>query len=154
VDRVGRLLHVAYAPLVSRGLSDSGATQDRSRTLERLSRGVAFVGSIRDEVVATGTVYLEPYPRSPSRWCRRNDLAFFVQLAVKPQLQRRGIGSTLLTLFEHEARAASKRHLALDTAEAANDLVAFYQRRSFELVESVRWPGKRYRSVILSKDLT
>ena len=45
------------------------------------------------------------------------------------------------------------RELAVDTAEPADHLVAFYSRRGYRFIEFAQWPGKHYRSVILSKSL-
>jgi DNA-binding winged helix-turn-helix (wHTH) protein len=43
--------------------------------------------------------------------------------------------------------------LALDTAETADDLIAFYTRRGYRFVDHVRWDAVNYRSVVLSKRL-
>lgn len=43
--------------------------------------------------------------------------------------------------------------LTLGTAEPAQQRVEFYHRLGFRYVEHVDWPGKTYRSLILSKRL-
>ena len=54
-----------------------------------------------------------------------------------------------------EARAAEKgvEHLAGDTSEGATHLIRYYERRGYRVVEKVRWPGKTYESVVISKPL-
>jgi hypothetical protein len=54
---------------------------------------------------------------------------------------------------EHRARELHFRHLALHTAEGAGHLVRWYSSRNYRFVEHVQWPGKTYRSVIMSKSL-
>jgi hypothetical protein len=41
--------------------------------------------------------------------------------------------------------------LAMDTAEQATHLVELYTRLGYRHVGWVQWPGKVYRSVVLSK---
>jgi hypothetical protein len=43
--------------------------------------------------------------------------------------------------------------MAVDTAEPATHLVAWYARLGYRPVETVQWRGKKYRSVIMSKTL-
>jgi hypothetical protein len=43
--------------------------------------------------------------------------------------------------------------LAIDTAEPAEHLIAYYRRRGFTLTDRVRWRGKTYESVVLTKSL-
>lgn len=44
--------------------------------------------------------------------------------------------------------------LAIDTAEQATDLIEFYTSLGYRPVGWVQWPGKVYRSVVLSKRLS
>ena len=57
----------------------------------------------------------------------------------------------------HWAEAWARRHgyseLAVDTAEPAEHLVTFYNRRGYRFVEFAQWQGKFYRTVILSRNL-
>src|SRR5579864_3313349 len=44
--------------------------------------------------------------------------------------------------------------LALDTAEPATDLIRFYSRHGYRIVETVQWEEVNYRSVVMSKQLS
>jgi hypothetical protein len=43
--------------------------------------------------------------------------------------------------------------MAVDTAEPAIHLVAWYARLGYQAIETVQWKSKKYRSVIMSKTL-
>ena len=75
------------------------------------------------------------------------------QFAVAPEYQGTGIGSALLSQAETWARENGFTSLALDTAESVSDLIEFYSRRGYEKTGTVQWPGKRYRSVVMSKGM-
>jgi hypothetical protein len=64
-----------------------------------------------------------------------------------------GLGSALLQLAENWARTRAYLELALDMAQPARWLLAYYMRNGYRFVESVRFPGKAYYSVVLSKTL-
>jgi GNAT superfamily N-acetyltransferase len=75
----------------------------------------------------------------------------FGQFGVEPSLRGRGIGARLLKHVEDRTRARGFRELALDTAEGATHLVEHYTAHGFRSVARIRWPGKRYDSVVMSK---
>ena len=51
------------------------------------------------------------------------------------------------------ARALNYTAVDQSVETTAADLIAYYARRGYRHVESVQWPRKRYRSVVLSKAL-
>ncbi|HET7867535.1 MAG TPA: hypothetical protein VFL86_24285 [Burkholderiaceae bacterium] len=59
----------------------------------------------------------------------------------------------LLQRAEHWAQEAGFVELAMDTAEQATHLIELYARLGYRHVACVQWPGKVYRSVVLSKQL-
>ena len=59
----------------------------------------------------------------------------------------------LLQRAEQWARDSGFAELAMDTAEQAEHLIKLYTRLGYQHVGWVQWPGKRYRSVVLSKHL-
>jgi hypothetical protein len=59
----------------------------------------------------------------------------------------------LLEEAETWAREQGFAELAVDTAEQATHLIDYYKRRGYCFIETVQWPGKTYRSVVLSKEL-
>jgi len=40
----------------------------------------------------------------------------------------------------------------LDTAEPAQDLIGWYERRGYRPVREIHWEGKTYDSVVMEKD--
>jgi GNAT superfamily N-acetyltransferase len=95
-------------------------------------------------------------PQDLERECeyiRRPSVASLHQLAVEPSLQGKGIGRALIAACERWARESGFAELALDTAEPATHLVALYARLGFAQVDTVQWPGKCCRSVMISKRL-
>jgi GNAT superfamily N-acetyltransferase len=145
------LLHRAYAPLAARGMRFLASSQNVSTTLLRAQRGECYVAADANNVLIGTVVLSEVAATRGSPWYDRPDVASFGQYAVEPAWQGRGIGSRMLAVVE--ARAAEKGvvELALDTAEGATELIAFYGRRGYRFVEHVTWPDVNYRSVIMSK---
>jgi GNAT superfamily N-acetyltransferase len=65
-----------------------------------------------------------------------------------------GIGHLLLEKVEKVARDAGCQELALDTAQPAEGLIAYYRRRGFEIVGQADWrPTTNYESWIMAKKL-
>jgi GNAT superfamily N-acetyltransferase len=146
------MLHRAYAPLLARGWNYTACDQSEEVTRERCAAGVTLLAECDGAVVGTIT-RTGSWPDSASAWYRRTDVQSFHQFAVEPALQGRGIGRLLLNAVEDAARREGARELACDTAAPAVHLVEWYERLGWRTVERVRWAGKRYDSVILSKAL-
>lgn len=147
------LLHNAYAELGQSGLNYTAVDQPASTTRERIRDGRCLVaveeGRLVGTVVVRGTSqYNAEYP-----YFSKAGVASAHQMAVAPDHQGRGLGSTLLDLSEWWAREIGFAELALDTAESADHLVAWYVRRGYRPVDTVQGDGKRYRSVFLAKRL-
>jgi GNAT superfamily N-acetyltransferase len=140
--------------LAELGLNYVAATQDATVTRARVAAASACWIAFRDQdLVGTVCYYAGGHGADgPSRYAH-TDVAHFGQLAVVPRLQGTGVGSALLDVVERKALADRKAELACDTAELATDLIGFYQKRGFRIVERHRWPHARYVSVILVKSL-
>jgi GNAT superfamily N-acetyltransferase len=82
---------------------------------------------------------------------RKPDVASAHQFAVEPTLHGLGIGRALLSVAEDWAASQGFRKLAVDTAEPALHLIELYLKLGYKRVGYVQWPGKLYRSVVLSK---
>ena len=146
------LLHRAYTPLGAMGLNYTAVDQSCDETARRISRGVCAVAVTDERIVGTITaVGFKPDGGCP--WYRRPDVARAHQFAVEPELQFQGIGCALMRWAEIWAQQHRYRELAVDTAEPAERLIAFYSHRGYRFIEFAQWPGKRYRTVILSKSL-
>ncbi len=152
IPPVTRLLHAAYAGLAAMGLRYTATHQDDEVTLRRLRQGLSLFAELDGEVV--GTISLRgPQPESLCEWYRRVEVYSFGQFAVRPDLQGGGLGSKLLQVVEDMARQQGAAELALDTAEGALHLIAWYGRCGYREVERVAWGTTNYTSVILSKTL-
>jgi GNAT superfamily N-acetyltransferase len=146
------LLHRAYASLGELGLNYTAIDQSAEVTEQRIHGGTCYVAEL--DSVLVGTIVVHPSSASSEcRYFRRASVASAHQFAVDPAHQGRGIGRGLLHQAEMFAKQRGFAELALDTAEPATHLVAFYHRLGYQDVDLVQWPGKTYRSVVLSKKL-
>lgn len=146
------LIHRAYAPLGAMGLNYTAVDQSAEITAQRASRGICFVAIRGREIIGT-LVVQPPDPESECRYFSRPGVASVRQFAVAPERQGTGVGSNLLAKAESWARDQGYSEVAMDTAEPATHLVELYGRRGYLFVDWVQWPGKTYRSVVLSKSL-
>lgn len=152
IPELTALLHRSYARLANLGLRFVATYQDDATTLERVQRGECFVALLDGKFV--GTICYYPADRTDGcPWYDRPEVASFGQFGVEPGLQGKGIGEVLLAKVEERARATGARELALDTAEPATHLSAYYEKRGYRLVGEADWTETNYRSVILSKSL-
>jgi GNAT superfamily N-acetyltransferase len=146
------LLHDAYASLAASGFRYLASHQDETATLRRLRSGIPFVAESQGDIIGTITLY-RPSSSSLCEWYRHPAVYHFGQFAVRPSLQRRGIGSRLYKHVEAFARSLGVGELALDTAEGALHLRRWYERLGFRFVQFISWDETNYQSVILSKSL-
>lgn len=152
LEELTALLHRAYADLGQMGLNYTAVDQTPATTAERTSEGQCFVAVDASGLVGTITV-TPPRQDSACEHYRRGEVATFNQFAVAPERQNCGLGSQLLEHAEVWARSQGYGAVAIDTAEPARHLVSFYSRRGYIHVGWAQWEGKRYRSVIMSKEL-
>ena len=146
------LLHAAYARLGGMGFNYTAVDQSEDVTRKRIARGLCLVAV--DGGALVGTIMFHPPGRSGGCPCyERPDVATIGQFGVLPSRQGTGTGTRLLREAERLAVASGAAELALDTSEGAGHLIAWYGREGFRFVEHVRWEGKTYRSVIMSKQV-
>ena len=127
--------------------------QDAKQTRKRSLRGDCFVAELAGQLVGTITLR-SPTQTAGCAWYDRADVASFGQFGVLPSLRGTGLGSALLRTVESAAADARYQNLALDTAESASDLIAWYGRRGYTKVGDADWrPSTNYRSLILNKQL-
>lgn len=149
---ITELLHTAYRPLAEQGLRFLASHQSDEVTLERLTSGYPLVAELDGTIVATITRY-GPDPDSLCPWFRRADIQWLGQLAVRPDLQGRGLGRRMFDAAENQARDSGCKRLVLDTSEGATQLREWYERRGFRVVDLVQWDVTNYRSVVMVKEL-
>jgi predicted N-acetyltransferase YhbS len=152
VPQITTLLHSAYAALAAGGFRYLATHQDDAITLKRLQSGIPFVAESNGTIIGTVTLY-KSSPDSRCEWYRNPGVCYFGQFAVRPDLQRNGIGSRLYKHIEASARSLGAAELALDTAEGAVHLRQWYERLGFRFIQFTSWDEVNYRSVILSKSL-
>ena len=152
VPEITELLHAAYAGLAAQGFRYVASHQDDDVTRRRLGRGFPLIVECADRMIGTVTLF-PPNPEAPVAWYRRPDVHYFGQFGLLPEFQGRGIGDRMLDEVEQRARVRGAAELALDTAEGATWLIAWYQRRGHRFIEYVQWPVTNYRSVVMSKGL-
>ncbi len=146
------LLHRAYAQLATLGLNYTAVDQSAETTARRILGGACFVAEWNGLLVGTALAQ-PPELSSECTYFTQAGVATLRQFGVEPSLQHRGIGGALVRQCESWARAQGFGELALDTAEPATHLVGLYARLGFAPVGFVQWPGKVYRSVVMSKAL-
>ena len=152
IPAITALLHSAYASLARDGFRYVASHQDDDTTRKRLTSGLPFVAEMRGLLVGTVTLY-KPSSDLSCEWYSQPGVFRFGQFAVRPDLQRRGIGLALFKQVETTAIALDAAELALDTADGAHHLRRWYERLGFRFIEFVSWNQTNYRSVILSKKL-
>jgi len=146
------LLHAAYARLGRMGFNYTAVDQSEDVTHKRISRGLCLVAT--DNGVLVGTIMFYAPGQSAGCPCyERPNVATIGQFGVMPGCQGTGTGTRLLQEAETLAIARGAAELALDTSEGAGHLIGWYEREGFRFVEHAQWPGKTYRSVIMSKRL-
>ncbi|HSN21716.1 MAG TPA: GNAT family N-acetyltransferase [Usitatibacter sp.] len=152
IEELTSLLHRAYAALARMGLNYTAADQSPETTRARVENRQCLVAV--DGASLVGTILVNSVvPNALGSWFGKPDVASFHQFGVAPQYQGRGLGSLLLAEAESWARRLGFSEVALDTAESAAPLVAFYVRRGYRSVATVQWNGKTYRSIIMRKRL-
>jgi len=144
------LLHRAFARLGAMGLNCTCVDQGEDVTRRRAEAGECFVAVCGGRVIGTATLYATD-PDSACSLYRREGVASVRQVAVDPDCQSHGIGALLLSFAAQWATMRGYTLLALDTPHPASHLLAFYGAQGFEVVDVMRFAGKRYDSAILCK---
>jgi GNAT superfamily N-acetyltransferase len=152
LEELTAMLHRAFSRQRQMGLNCTCVDQSVQVTRERIEKGACYIAACGGRLVGTVTLYA-PDCQSQSHWYHQPDVASVHQLAVAPDFQNSGLGTALLQFAEDWATERGYTELALDTAQPAIHLLSFYMRHGYRFVESVRFQGKVYYSVILSKEL-
>jgi len=146
------LLHRAYARLGEMGLKFKAVDQNDDVTRYRVAAGECYVAVAGSTLVGT-VLYIPPRQTKGTPWLDRPDIASLHQLGVEPDLQRSGLGTRLMEYVEARAVVCGAKEIALDTAEPATHLQAWYASRGYRPIEFAQWGHTNYRSVIMSKVL-
>lgn len=154
ISEITELLHRAYKALADKGMNYLASFQDSETTLRRIIKAYrCYLAVMDNEIIATVSLY-KPYEYDGDCWYDKPFVAKFGQFAVKPELQKLGIGGYLIERLEHDAgMIPGITELALDTAETAEHLIEYYGKKGYRFIEYVNWNGVNCRSVILSKTI-
>jgi ribosomal protein S18 acetylase RimI-like enzyme len=146
VPNIRLLVNSSYKELADMGLNYTATYQDEQITLERISKGRAFL--LEKEGTLLGTVLLKR-----ENWFTGKNSAYVSQLAVAPTMKRQRLGSLLMDLCEDLAIKEGFESIQLDTAKPAQHLVSWYKKRGYKIVGETHWEGKTYESWIFEKSL-
>jgi GNAT superfamily N-acetyltransferase len=153
LDELTELLHRAYAPLAAKGFRYTATYQDVGTTRRRAGKGECYLLTEGSRIIGTITLVPPTTSYGDCEWYERSDVAVLTQFAVSPEYQRRGLGSELMRFGETRAAELGALEVAVDTAEGAQHLIEFYQKRGYREVGHAQWKQTNYRSVLLSKSL-
>ena len=152
LDALTHVLHRAFEDLARRGIECQCANQSVDRTNDRVKRGECFIAVSGSQMI--GTITLEHPDRTSAIEAYRDLATASVhQLAVDPANQGAGVGGALIAYATAWAGARRYERLALDTPQGASREVAWYIGRGFDLAQTVHVLGRRYASVVLTKEL-
>jgi ribosomal protein S18 acetylase RimI-like enzyme len=153
IEGLTALLHRAYAPLAALGFRYTATYQNADTTRSRAAKGECYV-VVRDQQIIGTITLVPPSVRSAScEWYDRPEVAVLSQFAIEPEYQRRGWGSELMLVGEARAKELGAAEVSVDTAEGAEHLIRFYERRGYRHVGHAQWSSTNYRSVLLSKSI-
>lgn len=153
ISEITKLLRRSYKQLADLGLRYLATHQDNDETERRLKKGISYIALCKKKIIATISLYYVKSEISNAKWYERDDVAHFGQFAVDPNYQRKGIGSLIMDKLEAKAKELGASEISLDTAENANHLIKYYERRGYRFIEYVNWNVTNYRSIIMSKKL-
>lgn len=149
------MLHRAYAELGAAGMNFTAVDQDLSTTLRRASAGSTWVIADGAALVAAMTISwpAEAALRELTAEAATPGRAWLNQLAVDPSRRGEGHARRLRDVGFAWCLTRGVTSIGLDTAETADHLVGIYRGWGFSTVDTVQWPGKTYRSVIMTRSL-
>lgn len=154
VPLLTQLLHRAYAELGAAGLNFTAVDQDEGTTLRRASGGETWILEEGNHLLATMTISwpAEPKLQVLTPEASVQGRAWLNQLAVDPSYRGQGLSKLLRDEGFRWSVAQGATSIGLDTAKPATHLVEMYASWGFQRVDEVQWPGKSYRSVIMTRE--
>lgn len=152
IEELTLLINKAYSIYTSAGLEFVGVNQDSAETTKRISHAYTIIALEGEKIVGTIS-YKPPWECRGTTWFNLPGVAKFNQLAVDPDQQVKGIARKLMDITEQIASEQGAKEIALDTAEGAEALIKYYNRRGYRFIDYHQWKFTNYRSVILSKSL-
>jgi ribosomal protein S18 acetylase RimI-like enzyme len=125
-----------------------GQRTDAERLREQLAAtpGAVMLSFRDDDGSLLGSVWLEP---------RGTDAWYLGMFTIRPDLQARGLGRTLLAEAERFAKERGARRMRITVIQLREPLIAWYERRGFRATgEAVPFPyGDPRNGIPLRDDL-
>ena len=142
VPTVVRLVRAAFEQYRGRLDPPSGAHHETEEQLHtKMSRGGALLASLAGEDI--GCVVYE----------REGDHLYASRLAVSPSYRRQGIGRKLMDGVEEKARMLNLKKVRLGVRLALPNLLAYYERRGYRVVEHRRHEGYAQPTYVMLEKL-
>lgn len=116
-DAIVSIINVAFR--LAEGFLIDRDRIDLATVQELLQRGTFLIA---EENCLCGCVYVEP---------RDSDRSYLGLLAVDPQVQKSGLGSTLMRAAEAHCAQAGSRFMDLRIVSVRKELPAFYHRHGY-----------------------
>lgn len=152
LEELTRVLNLAYKQLDDLGFRYHATHQDSSVTRKRIEGAYCLAGFDNGKIVSTITYY-KPGMKEGCHWYETEGVGVVGQFGVLPSYQSIGLGAHMLSLVETKAEGEDVREIALDTAEGADHLRKFYEKKGYRFIEYADWEVTNYRSVVMSKNL-
>ncbi len=122
------------------GIEDTAALHETREQVEAdIENKSVYVAYINDVIV--GSLRLERI---------NEDTAYLSRFAVSNEFQNRGIGKSIMSIFDEEMKQAGIKHVVLHTASQAFPLMRFYYGRGFYVHSTTRCKG--YIRALMCKD--
>lgn len=145
VSQLRNLLNRAYKPPLDMGLNFNATFQDDALTLKGLEdEGRVLIVEREAEIIAT--MKIRDINKIDTRKC-----LYVSRFAVRPDLQKFGLGTLLLQLAEKIAIRGRYECIQLDTAQSAKHLLEYYQAQGFKIARPIYYEGKTYTSWVLER---
>jgi ribosomal protein S18 acetylase RimI-like enzyme/predicted nucleotidyltransferase len=146
IQNLRLLLNSAYKQLADLGLNFNATFLDDESTADGLVDGRTFVLYRKDQLI--GTIKIRKHNYVDDRPC-----LYVSRLAVRPDLQKNGLGLFLMNLAERIAKREEFKCMQLDTAQPAEHLLKIYQDYGFKIIRPIYYEGNTYCSWILEKSI-
>ena len=152
LDAIAALVNAAYRGESSRAgwTTEADYLEGQRTDAERLRQelaakpGAVLLTLRDDDGSLLGSVWLEP---------REVDVWYLGMFTIRPNLQARGLGRTLLEESERFARGRGARRMRISVIQLREPLIAWYERRGFRATgESVPFPYGDVRNGIPLRD--
>ncbi len=150
IHELTEVINAAFAMRKEQGLQYAGVNQNAAGTRRRIKNGECYVAIVNERIVGTGTIH-PPGSRHGNPWYRHPRVARFSQLAVHPDYRGQGIARELLWVCEARAVEMGAAAICLDTSEYATELIEYFERCGYKIVDRMILSHTNYPSVILCK---